>query len=237
MRGGAPRHKVAHQLRGGFVVAAAQHIGVRLQLALQHHARQRVVRLTGSQLRVDAAAQRGFEGRGIHRKVAGVNAHHNAGVGVAFVARVLAHAVGHHAPGLGGGRYHRAAGAHAKTVDRASVRCVVHQLVLRRPQQRVAGVAAPTGAVNQPLRVLNAKADGERLGLQVDAACVQHGKGIARAVAQRHDHVAGVEFIGGVVAGVQHAKATQLLGAAMGVCGDGREQHIGHALLKTNLAA
>ncbi len=51
----------------------------------------------------------------------GVDADHDAGVGVALVARVLAHAVGDDAARLGGRRDHRAAGAHAEAVDRAAV--------------------------------------------------------------------------------------------------------------------
>ena len=45
----------------------------------------------------------------------------DAGIGVALVARILAHAVGHDAPRLGRGGHHRPARAHAEAVDRAAV--------------------------------------------------------------------------------------------------------------------
>ena len=89
----------------------------------------------------------------------------DAGVGVALVARVLAHAVGDHAARLGGRGDHRAARAHAEAVDRAAVAGVVHQLVVGGAEQRVAGVRAEARAVDQRLRMLDAKADRERLGL------------------------------------------------------------------------
>jgi hypothetical protein len=93
----------------------------------------------------------------------------DAGVGVAFVARILAHAVGDHAARFRRGRDHRAAGAHAEAVDRAAVARVMHQLVVGGAEQRVPGEIAEAGAVDQRLRMFDAEADRERLGFDVDA--------------------------------------------------------------------
>ena len=62
-------------------------------------------------------------------------------------------------------------------------------------QQRVAGVPAPAGTVDQALRVLDAKAQRKRFGLHGHTMAVQHGEGVARAVAQRHHHVAGGQCV------------------------------------------
>ena len=78
---------------------------------------------------------------------------------------------------------------------------VVHQLVVGRAQQRVAGVLAPARAVDHALRVLDAHADRERLGHHVHAVAVQHAEAVARAVAQRQHHVAGGQFLN--VAGLE----------------------------------
>ena len=60
-------------------------------------------------------------GERMPRIIGGRDADDDARIGVALVARILAHAVGHHAAGLGGRRHHRAAGTHAEAVDRAAV--------------------------------------------------------------------------------------------------------------------
>ena len=54
----------------------------------------------------------------------------------------------------------------------------------------MAGAVAEAAAVDQRLRMLDAHADGERLGLDRDAALVQHLERVARAVADRqHDMI------------------------------------------------
>ena len=75
----------------------------------------------------------------------------DAGVGVALVVRVLAHAVGDDAARLRRRGDDRAARAHAEAVDRAAVAGVVHQLVVGGAEQRVAGVRAEARAVDQRL--------------------------------------------------------------------------------------
>ena len=115
--------------------------------------------------------------------------HDNAGIGVAFVAGILAHAIGHHTAGLGCGRHHGAAGAHAEAVDAAAVGAVMHQLVVGGAERLVTGPRAVAAAVDQRLRMLDAKTDGERLGLDVHATPVQHREGIPRAMANRQHHV------------------------------------------------
>ena len=66
--------------------------------------------------------------------ILGFDVHHDAAVGIALVAGVLAHAVGHHPPLLGGGAHHQAARAHAEAVHTAAVAGVVDELVFSRPQ-------------------------------------------------------------------------------------------------------
>ena len=64
------------------------------------------------------------------------------------------------------------------------------------------------------------------------AALMQHGKGVARAVAQRHHHLVGAQLVrlpGGLV---QHGEAAQLC-ALCAVF----NQHVGDALLKADFAA
>ena len=81
-----------------------------------------------------------------------------------------------------------------KRVDRASVGAVVDELVVGRPQHRMAcaRICAVAAAIDQRLRMLDAHADGERLGLDGDAALPQHLKGVARAVADgEHDMIGG----------------------------------------------
>ena len=119
---------------------------------------------------------------------------HDRRVGVALVARVLAHAVGDHAPRLARGRDHGAARAHAEAVDRAPVAAVVHQLVVGRAEQRMPRLRPEARLVDQRLRVLDAEADREGLGFDEHAARVQHRERVARAVAQRHHHVVGAQF-------------------------------------------
>ncbi len=67
---------------------------------------------------------------------------------------------------------------------------MVHQLVIGCPEDRVAGVLAPTGLIDQGLGMLDAKADREGLGLHRHALAMQQGKGVARAVAHgKHSRI------------------------------------------------
>ena len=181
-------------------------------MTLQRNAREGVrgLRVAGLQrggLGGVACAPLGIEGVGegglVIRVVGRVYAHHHAGIGVALSARILAHAVGDHPAGLAGGGYYRAARAHAKAVHRASlaraVFCVVHQLVVGSPQKRMTGVAPPAGAIDHALRMLNPEPHRKRLGLHRHAALKQHGKGVARAVAQRNHHMAGGQFVAAAI--------------------------------------
>ena len=83
-------------------------------------------------------------------------------VGVGAVAGEQAHAVGHHAAGLGRGGHHQPARAHAERVGRAAAGGVKDQLVVGRAQARMAGVAAVLGLVDQALRMLDAHARWRR---------------------------------------------------------------------------
>ena len=129
------------------------------------------------------------------RKVCGVDTDYDTGIGIALIARILAHAIGHYAACFTGGSDHGAARAHTKAIDTASVGSMVHQFVIRSAQQRVTGMAAPACSVYHALRMLNAKADRKSLGLHRHAPVKQHGKSIARAMAQRHHHMAGCDGV------------------------------------------
>ena len=229
---GAARHKVAHTLAGGTVVATAQLVSAALPLALQHHPAQRVkaARSVGG---VQAhRAKQGFKHSWVGGVVARVNAHHQAGIGIALVARILAHAVGHHPARFGSGRHHRAARAHAKAVDAAPIAGVVHQFVIGRAQHGVTGVCAPARAVDHALRVLDAKAQRKRFGLHGHAMAVQHGEGVACAVPQGQHHMACGQGVAQACGQVEHLQRHNAL-ALWAVFGF----DVGHALLKANLAA
>ena len=127
----------------------------------------------------------------------------DAGVGVALVARVLAHAVGDDAALLGRGGDHRAARAHAEAVDRAAV----------------AARGAP--ACSRPHRGSDGRRSGRsargRSGL-AGARCESRSRrawppwltprrcsiceGVARAVAERQHDVVGAQLF---AAGQHHA--------------------------------
>src|SRR3989338_1504779 len=200
------RQKITDQLSGGAVIAAAQLEGARLPAALELHPGQWVAGII----------------------LLGRNAHHDAAVGVALVARILAHAVGDHPPRFRGGGDHRAAGAHAEAVYRTPVAGVVHQLVIRRAELRVARVLAVTCAVDQRLRVLDAEADQERFGFDVDAALVDHLEGVALAVADRQHQM----IRGDVFAAAEHhaANVSDVIGSVL-------DFDVVHAALEADLAA
>ena len=67
----------------------------------------------------------------------------------------------------------------------------MHKLVVGRAQHRVARAGAKTGTVDQALRVFDAKTHAEGFGLHGHTALVQHGEGVARAVAQGQNNVLG----------------------------------------------
>src|SRR6185503_8983195 len=172
---GPAREKVTHALRGRAVVAAAGFERAFLPVALKLDAGKRMP--------------------GIVRRR---DADHDAAVGVALVARVLAHAVGDDPSRFRCCSHHRAAGAHAEAVNRAPVPAVMDQLVVGGAEQRMAGVLPVARAVDERLRVLDAKADREWLGLNMDAAIVEHLESVARAVADgQHDVVGGDAFSAG----------------------------------------
>ena len=105
---------------------------------------------------------------------------------------------------------------------------MVHQLVVGRAQQRVARVPSPARAVDEPLRMFDAKSDRKGLGLDVHAARVQHLEGVARTVSERQHHVVGAQRVGRAASMVEYLEAANL--AVF-------DQHVGHALLEADLAA
>src|SRR6185369_1837125 len=173
---GAAGEEVADALGRRRVGAAAGREGRRFPLPLEFDAGQGVARVIDLGRYVDD----------------------DAAVGVALGARILAHAVGHDTAGLRGGGDHGAARAHAEAVGGAAVGAVVHELVVGGAEQRMAGRGAEAGAVDQRLRVLDADADREGLGFDIDAVIEQHLERVAGTVADgEHDMVGGDAFAPG----------------------------------------
>ncbi len=163
--------EISHQLTRSAVVTPAQLIGKRFQPLLQLHAGER------------AAGE----------VLLGSDADHDAGVGVALLARILTHAVRHDPLRLGGRRHYASPWTHAETVDRTAVGGVVYQFVVGCPQLWVSRVPSQSGAVDQRLRVLDSKADRERLRLDEYTPPVQHAEGVAGAVPERQHHMPAVQ--------------------------------------------
>ena len=104
---------------------------------------------------------------------------------------------------------------------------MVDQLVIGSAEYRVAGIRAEAGAIDQALRMLDAVADRKRLGFHADAALVQHRKSVACAVAERQDHMVGINLL----ARSQRHAANRFPGRAV------FDQDIADTLLETDLAA
>ena len=134
--GGAGGEEVGDALGGGGVGSAAGGEGLLFPMALEGDASE-------------GAAGVVFRG----------DADDDAGVGVAFVAGVLAHAVGDDAAWLRGGGDDGSAGAHAEAVDGAAVGAVVDEFVVGGAEEFVAGGIAPAAAVDQGLRVFDAESN------------------------------------------------------------------------------
>ena len=64
---------------------------------------------------------------------------------------------------------------------------------------------APARFVDDALRVLDAKADGEGLGLNVHTACMQHFKGVARTVTEGQHNMLCWQLVTFVFCHVQHS--------------------------------
>src|SRR5690606_24807905 len=119
---------------------------------------------------------------------------HNPSIGIAFVARVLTHAIRHHLSRFRGGRHHSASRTHAEAVYRTSVAGVMHELVVRRAQCGVTRIFAQPRLVDERLGMLDPEADCERLGLHENTPVMQHAEGVASAVTERHDHMTAMDF-------------------------------------------
>ena len=71
----------------------------------------------------------------------------------------------------------------------------MHQLVVGRTENGVARIRPEARAVDQALRMLNAKANRKRLWLNVDATLMQHLEGVTRTVANGEDDlISGQRF-------------------------------------------
>ena len=74
----------------------------------------------------------------------------------------------------------------------------MHELVIGRAEQRAVGLLAVAALIDERLRMLDAKSNRERLGLDEHAASMQHFEGVARAVADgEHEVVGGDPFAAG----------------------------------------
>src|SRR5450830_917326 len=161
------------------------------------------------------------------RIITGCNADDDAAVGIAFIARILAHAIGDHASRFRGGGHYGTARAHAKAIDRAAIPAVMHQLVIGRAEQRMPGVLAVSRAVNERLRMFDAKPDRKGLGLDINSPIVEHLKGIARAMADGQDDMVGGDSF---PAGEHHA--THLAASVMSLF----YSHVRNLTLKADLS-
>ena len=87
----------------------------------------------------------------------------------------------------------------------------MHKLVIGCPKGRVAGARAEASAINQALRMLDAKADGERFRLNMHATIKQYFEGIARAVPDGENHVIGAQRFPVSIGVFGHDGANRLL--------------------------
>ena len=142
----------------------------RLPVALEQDPRQRMTRIIGRR-----------------------NIDHDTAVGIALVARILAHAIGDHPFRLRSRSHHRPAGTHAEAVDSAAIGAVVHQLVIGSTEQGITRKLAIAGLIDQGLRMFNAHTDGKRFGLDINTPVVQHLKRIPCAVTDRKHHMIGCD--------------------------------------------
>ena len=78
---------------------------------------------------------------------------------------------------------------------------MVHQLVVGRAQQGVAGLRAEACLVDQRLRMLDAETDRKWFCFDEHAARMQHREGVAGAVAERQHHMVGAQLF---AAGQRH---------------------------------
>ena len=153
--------------------AAAELIRIPLQLALEGDAGQRIV-----------AGQ-----------VVGAHLHEQRRVSIGPGAGVAAHAVRAEQPLLAGGRHHLPARTHAETVDAPTVVGLHRQLVVSRPENRMARRRAVLGLVHEGLGMLNAHAHGKGLAGHVRPGLANHLEGVTRRVpAGQHGAISGEDF-------------------------------------------
>ena len=69
----------------------------------------------------------------------------------------------------------------------------MHELVVRRAELRMTREAAEARAVDQRLRMFDAKADREGFCLEEHAAALEHAQRVARAVTEREHDVTAVQ--------------------------------------------
>src|SRR3954451_19976217 len=115
----------------------------------------------------------------------------DAGIGVALPAGILAHAIGDNTARFGGRSHHGAAGAHAKTVDRAPIAAVMNQLVVSRSQAGMTRESTVTTAIDERLWMLDAQSNGERFWLDRNSSLCYHLERVACAVPDRQYHMVG----------------------------------------------
>ena len=143
------------------IAVSPQPEGALLQLPLQGNSRQRIP---------GEAFKRG--------QVGGIEGHDQTAVGVALVTGMLAHAVGHHPAFFRRSAHHKSSGTHAEAVDAAAVLGMVHQLVLGRPETRMARRLSPAGSIDQVLRMLDPHPHRKRFALQLHTDLLQHFKAV-----------------------------------------------------------
>ena len=174
-RGRTTGQKILQPLRRGGIGSTPTAEGPPLQIPLQRNPRQGITRMPFVGLQI-----LGFEG------------HHQAAVGIALIAGVLAHAVGHHPPLLRGGPHHKTARTHAEAVNAAAIAGVMNKLVFRRAKPRMARHRSPAGLIDQGLRVLDPHTNRKRFALQLHPHLIEHGETVpGRMAGRQHEVTAG----------------------------------------------
>ena len=114
---------------------------------------------------------------------------HQGGIGIALIARILAHAIGYKASRLGRSRHHCAAGAHAKAIGGAAIATGMAEAIIGSTQRLKTCKVAKSRPIDQRLRVFDPHTDRKWLGLEIDALGVQPSKHVPGAMAHRQNHL------------------------------------------------
>ena len=172
LMGGPARQEIAHELGRRRIIPAAEAESRLLNLSLVVH--------PGQWMRA--------------RKMLRLNADEDRGIRILPISRPLAHTVYHHAALLARRAHNRAARAHAEGVHPPAVRRMARKLIICRAERRMARKPPVLRAVNERLRVLNARADRKGLLHHLNPLPIERLHRIPRGVANGENHRIGFEI-------------------------------------------